>query len=67
MTGMIVILLLFIGFGVFALFSFAKTGNMPESMDNVVDFLLAGLTLFAPYVVNRFSNLFESLSPKRTG
>ena len=65
MMGMIVILLMFLGFGAFALFAFANTGEMPESIDQVVDFLLAGLTLFAPYVINKFSNIFESLSPKK--
>jgi len=64
--GMIVILLMFIGFGSFALYSFAVTGNMPNSIDKVVNFLLAGLTLFAPYAVNKFSSMFESLSPKKT-
>lgn len=63
--GMIVILLMFLGFGAFALYSFAKTGNMPDSIDKVVNFLVAGLTLFAPYVVNKFSKVFESLSPKK--
>jgi uncharacterized membrane protein len=64
MLGMIIILLMFLGFGSFALFSFAKTGNMPDSIDKVVNFLLAGLALFAPYIVNKFSSMFESLSPK---
>ncbi len=65
LMGMIVILLMFLGFGAFALFAFAKTGKMPSSIDQVVNFLLAGLTLFAPYVVNKFSKMFESLSPKK--
>ena len=65
LMGMIVILMMFIGFGTFALFSFAKTGKMPSSVDDVVKFLAAGLTLFAPYVVNKFSSMFESLTPKK--
>ncbi|MGA1841054.1 MAG: hypothetical protein ACMUIU_10555 [bacterium] len=63
--GMIVILLMFIGFGMFALYSFAVTGNMPASIDKVVHYLLAGLTLFAPYAVNKFSSVFEMLAPKK--
>jgi len=63
--GMIVILLMFLGFGAFALYSFGKTGDMPDSTDKIVNFLFAGLTLFAPYVVNKFSTAFESLSPKK--
>ena len=62
--GMIVILLMFLAFGSFALFAFAKSGEMPSSIDQVVKFLLAGLTLFAPYAVNKFSKLFEGLAPK---
>ncbi len=66
MMGMLVIMLMFLGFGTFALYVFAKTGSLPESIDQVVNFLIAGLTLFAPYVVNKFSAVFEGLSPKRT-
>ena len=43
----------------------AVQGSLPESIDKVVDFLIAGLTLFAPYVVNKFSTVFEGLAPKR--
>jgi hypothetical protein len=63
--GMLVILLMFLGFGSFALFHFAMTGKMPGDIDQIVNFLVAGMTLFAPYVVNKFSSLFESLAPKR--
>ena len=65
LMGMIVILLMFLAFGLFALFAFAKTGEMPKSINEVVKFLLAGLTLFVPYAVNKFSKLFEGLAPKR--
>jgi hypothetical protein len=65
LMGMMVILLMFLGFGVFCLYSFALTGRMPESVGEIVKFLLAGLTLFAPYVVNKFSTVFQGLSPGR--
>ena len=65
LMGMVVILLMFIGFGVFALHGFAKTGCMPESIDKVVSFLYAGVILFAPYAVNKFSKVFENLTPKK--
>jgi hypothetical protein len=65
LMGAVVILIMFLGFGSVALFSFAITGELPPSMDRVVNFLLAGMTLFAPYVANKFSGLFASLSPKR--
>jgi hypothetical protein len=66
LMGAVVILLMFLGFGSVALFSFASTGELPASMDRVVNYLLAGMTLFAPYVVNKFSGIFTSLSPKRS-
>ncbi len=65
LMGTIAILFLFLSFGAFALFYFAQTGQMPEGIDQAVTFLTAGLTLFAPYVVNKFSKSFEILSPKR--
>ena len=65
LMGMIVIIMMFLGFGTFALYGFAITGNIPASIDKVVNFLVAGLTLFAPYVVNKFSTMFKSLSPKK--
>lgn len=65
LMGMIVIMLMFLGFGTFALFRFAMTGEMPEDIGDVVEFLLAGLTLFAPYLVNKFSGLFAGLTPKK--
>ncbi len=64
LMGMIVILFMFLAFGSFSLFSFAKTGEMPNSINQVTKFLLAGLTLFAPYAVNKLSKLFEGLAPK---
>ena len=59
-----VILLMFLGFGIFSIYSFAKTGVMPNT-ENIVNFLVAGLTLFAPYLVNQFASLFEKLAPKK--
>ena len=65
LVGMFMILLMFLGFGSFSMYRFAITGEMPRGIDDVIDFLLAGLALFAPYVANKFSSLFESLAPKR--
>lgn len=64
LVGMLVILLMFLGFGIFSIYSFAKTGVMPNT-ENIVNFLVAGLTLFAPYLVNQFASLFEKLAPKK--
>lgn len=66
LMGMIVILLMYMGFGTFALYSFGGTGELSrEKMDGVVKFLVAGMTLFAPYVVNKFSDLFKGLTGAR--
>jgi len=64
LMGMIVIVMMFVGFGTFSLYKFA-IGEELKDIDNVKDFLFAGLTLFAPYIVNKFSNIFGSLSPKK--
>ena len=64
MMGMMVILFMFIGFGTFTLYSYSMTGEMPLSTDMVIKFLAGGLTLFAPYLVNKFASIFETLSPK---
>lgn len=62
LMGMVVLLFMYIGFGVFALFGFGRTGQLPKEIEGVVSFLLAGMTLFAPYVVNKFSSLFQGLA-----
>lgn len=63
--GSIVILFLFLGFGLVALYDFATMGTLPPSTSSVKDYLLTGLALFAPYAVNKFSSLFEGLTPKK--
>ena len=64
LLGTIVLLFMFVGFGVFAMFQFGMSGELPESISQVVEFMVAGLTLFAPYAVNKFSNLFSTIAPK---
>ena len=64
LMGMMAILLMFMGFGSFSLYSFAMTGTMSAQVDKVIYFLSSGMTLFAPYVVNKFASIFESLAPK---
>ena len=64
-VGMVLILLMFLGFGIFSIYSFAKTGVMPNT-DYIINFLTAGMTLFAPYLVNQFSAIFEKLAPKKS-
>jgi hypothetical protein len=57
-VGMIAILFLFLGFGAFILWGFAKSGTMPASAGEITKYLLGGMTLFAPYIVNKFSSVF---------
>ncbi len=63
-VGMVVILLMFMGFGIFYMYAFAEKGAMPDSQ-YVINFLLGGAMLFAPYGANQFSALFEKLAPKK--
>lgn len=62
LMGMMVIVFLFVGFGVFTMFSFGSTGALPGSMETLIKFLASGMTLFAPYAVNKFASLFSGLS-----
>ena len=62
LMGMLAILFMFLGFGSFALYGFGKVGALPESTERVVNFLVAGMTLFAPYLVNKFASLFQGLT-----
>ena len=66
LMGLVVILLMFVGFGAFALYAFGRTGEMPASMDKVRDFLFGGMTMFAPYLVNKFASVFSAFAPKKT-
>ena len=67
LTGMLVILFMFIGFGSLILLDYGMTGKIssPESVGEIIKFLSAGMTLFAPYLVNKFSSLFQSLSSNK--
>jgi hypothetical protein len=64
LAGSIMLLLLFMGFGVFVLYYFALGQGVPKDINKVVTFLLSGLTLFAPYLVNKFSSLFDGMGLK---
>ena len=48
--GMIGILALFLGFGAFVLWGVAETGRVPSQSAEFSQYLLGGVTLFAPYV-----------------
>lgn len=57
--GSLAILMLYMGFGTFALYSFGLTCQLPASMPAVTTFLLSGLSLFAPYVANKISTAIK--------
>lgn len=62
LMGLFGILLLYLGFGAVILYYFGTGQNLPAGIDEVQSFLLAGLTLFAPYVVNKFADVFKSFA-----
>jgi GH24 family phage-related lysozyme (muramidase) len=62
LVGMVVILLMYVGFGLFALYTFGLTCRMPSSTGSVTSFLYSGMALFAPYVANKVSEVFRPLS-----
>ena len=60
LVGMLAIAALFIGFGTLELWAFAKTGTLFATSD-ILKLLVGGMTLFAPYVVNKFASTFASV------
>ncbi len=61
LAGMVAILFLYVGFGIFSLYTYGITCQMPASAVAVTTFLYSGLTLFAPYVANKVSGLLQPL------
>lgn len=59
LMGLFAILLLYIGFGGAVLYYFTTGQVLPPQIGEVRSFLYAGLTLFAPYVVSKFSSIFK--------
>jgi hypothetical protein len=59
LMGLFAILLLYTGFGAAVLYYFATGQVLPPQIGEVRSFLYAGLTLFAPYIVNKFSDVFK--------
>jgi hypothetical protein len=59
LMGLFAILLLYIGFGGAVLYYFTTGQVLPPQIGEVRSFLYAGLTLFAPYIVNKFTDVFK--------
>jgi hypothetical protein len=57
--GLYGVLMLYIGFGTLMLYYVGTAQPMPPSLADANTFLLSGLTLFAPYVVNKFASVFK--------
>lgn len=51
--GMVVILSLYLTFGLALLWDLSATGTAPSSLDGVMKFLIGGGSLFAPYLFNQ--------------
>lgn len=63
--GLIGILMSYLGFALVLLVAFSEKAELTPatiaSAEGIVKFLLAGLTMFAPYLANKFASVFESL------
>ena len=65
LMGLIGILMLYLAFGAIVIYYFGMGQGIPKGLADVQNYLLAGLTLFAPYVVNKFAGVFDGLTPKK--
>jgi len=56
--GLIGILMMYVGFGLVTLKIFASGKPLPDptQVKEITTFLFAGLTMFAPYIVNKFAS-----------
>lgn len=58
------ILLLYIGVGLAVLQKFIVSDSVSADLQKFVSYFWAGIVLFAPYLANKFSDIFSSLRPK---
>lgn len=58
--GTIVIMMLYIGAGLAVLKNVAADGTIPQDTEKLTTFFVSGMVLFAPYVVNKFSAIFNT-------
>lgn len=67
LIGLVGILMIYLGFGLVILAAFASTGALPthDQFMDIVYLLFAGVTMFAPYIVNKFSSVFDWLKPAK--
>jgi len=63
LLGLFVILSLFIGVGYYMLWCLFTNGPL-EPLKDVTSYFYAGIVLFAPYIVNKFSDAFSIFKSK---
>ncbi len=68
LLGLTGILMMYLGFGLVILAGFASTGAIADdaTIKNIIYFLVSGVTMFAPYIVNKFASTFDWLAPKKS-
>ena len=68
LIGLVSILMIYLGFGFAAVARFAANGvfsaEEQASLDTAMKFVFAGVTMFAPYLVNKFASVFDWMTPK---
>ena len=66
LIGLIGILTLYLGFGLEVLFRFGNGDEVPTTTINTIEqMLLYGAIMFAPYIANKFSSVFDWLKPSK--
>jgi hypothetical protein len=66
LIGLIGILMLYLGFGLEVLFRFGNGDEVPTAAINTIEqMLLYGAIMFAPYIANKFSSVFDWLKPPK--
>lgn len=63
--GLMGILALFMGCGITLLYHVANGDDVAKNAEAYASYLAYGSVLFAPYVVNKFSSVFEKFGPPR--
>jgi hypothetical protein len=65
LLGLIGILSFFLANGLILLWQSAHGVKIDDQWQGFANYLLYGIVMFAPYVVNKFASIFESFAPRR--
>jgi hypothetical protein len=63
--GLVVILSLFLGVGYYLLWCLF-TGRSTSHLSDITSYFYSGIVLFAPYIINKFSDAFSIFKPPTT-